>query len=230
MKALIIEDDPNLIKAVLLALRARWPQSTVVSVAEGNKGVEAVEAESPDVVILDLGLPDTDGLDVLHQIRLFSNVPIIIITVRSEEIDRLRGLELGADDYLVKPFSYLELVARVNALLRRVSVDNFGTSAGTTLTIGDLTINSNSQEVFLEGNPIKLTPIQYRLLHCLASNAGHVVTHATLVSKVWGDEEVEIGDDSLKVHIHYLRKKLGDKTWSPDRIITVPGVGYRFKK
>jgi len=230
LKALIIEDDPNLIKAVQLALKARWPQSTIVSIAEGNKGVEAVESEYPDVVLLDLGLPDTDGLDVLHQIRLFSNVPIIIITVRSEEIDRLKGLELGADDYLVKPFSYLELVARVNALLRRVTVDNFGTSSGTTFVVGDLSINSDSQEVFLQGKPIKLTPIQYRLLHCLASNAGHVITHGMLVAKVWGDEEIDIGDESLKVHIHYLRKKLGDKPCSPVKIITVPGVGYKFKR
>ena len=230
MKALIIEDDPNLIKAVCLALKARWPESKVVVMAEGNKGVEAVEGELPDVVLLDLGLPDTDGLDVLKEIRLFSNVPIIVITVRNREIDKLKGLELGADDYLTKPFSYLELVARVNAILRRVSVDNLGTSVGTTLTSGDLTINSDTQEVLLRGEPIRLTPIQYRLLHCLVNNAGRAIPHSTLMAKVWGAEEVDIGDESLKVHIHYLRKKLGDSSGNPSRIITVPGVGYKFNR
>ena len=230
MKALIIEDDPNLIKAVSLALRARWPESTIVGMAEGDKGIEAVESQSPDVVLLDLGLPDTDGLDVLREIRLFSNVPIIIITVRNQEIDKLRGLELGADDYLTKPFSYLELVARVNALLRRVSVDNLETSLGTPFTSGDLAINLESQEVFLQGKSVRLTPIQFRLLHCLVGNAGHAVPHSTLVAKVWGAEEVDIGDESLKVHIHYLRKKLGDNPRNPARIITVPGLGYKFNR
>jgi len=230
LKALIIEDDPNLIKAVLLALRARWPEAAIIGMAEGNKGIEAVETESPDVVLLDLELPDVDGLQVLRQIRLFSYVPIIIITVRNQEIDKLKGLELGADDYLAKPFSYLELTARVNALLRRVSVDNRQTSFSTRFSSGDLTINFDSQEVFVQGKSVRLTPIQYKLLYYLVSNAGYPIPHSTLVAKVWGDEEVDIGSESLKVHIHYLRQKLGDNPHNPIRITTVPGSGYKFNK
>lgn len=230
MKALIIEDDPNLIKAVSLALRARWPEATIIGMAEGYKGLEAVETESPDIVLLDLELPDVDGLEVLRQIRLFSYTPIIIITVRNQEIDKLKGLELGADDYLAKPFSYLELTARVNALLRRVSVDNRQNSFSTRFSSGDLTINFDSQEVFVQGKSVRLTPIQYKLLYYLVSNAGYPIPHSTLVAKVWGDEEVDIGSESLKVHIHYLRQKLGDNPHNPTRITTVPGSGYKFNK
>ena len=230
MKALIIEDDHNLTKAGSLALRARWPQVNVVNIAEGNKGLEAVETESPDIVLLDLGLPDVDGLEVLRQIRLFSYVPVIIITVRNQEIDKLKGLEMGADDYLTKPFSYLELVARVNALLRRITVNVQGTSSNISFSSDDLTIDLNNQEVFVQGKPVRLTPIQYKLLYYLVSNAGHVMPYNTLVAKVWGDEEVDIGSESLKVHIHYLRQKLGDNPHNPNRIITVPGFGYKFEK
>jgi len=230
LKALIVEDDHNIIQAVSLAFRSRWPQANIFSIAEGNKALEVVETESPDIVLLDLGLPDVDGLEVLRQIRLFSYVPVIIITVRNQEIDKLKGLEMGADDYLTKPFSYLELVARVNALLRRITVDHRGTSLNAIFTSGDLTVDFDNQEVFVQGNPVRLTPIQYKLLYYLVSNAGHVMSHNTLVAKVWGEEEVDIGSDSLKVHIHYLRQKLGDNPHNPTRIITVPGFGYKFEK
>lgn len=230
MKALIIEDDHNLTKAISLAFRARWPQASVINTAEGSKGLEAVETESPDIVLLDLGLPDIDGLEVLRQIRLFSYVPVIIITVRNQEIDKLKGLEMGADDYLTKPFSYLELVARVNALLRRITVSTQGSSLSTSFSSGDLTVDFNKQEVLVKGKPVRLTPIQYKLLYYLTNNAGHVMSHDALVAKVWGDEEVDIAGESLKVHIHYLRQKLGDNPHNPTRIITVPGFGYKFDK
>jgi len=230
LKALIIEDDHNLTKAVSLALRTRWPQVEVVNMPEGNKGLEAVELESPDIVLLDLGLPDVDGLEVLRQIRLFSQVPVIIISVRNQEIDKLKGLEMGADDYIIKPFSYLELVARVNAIFRRIIVNTQGNASNTVFTSQDLTIDFNSQEVSVKGSQVRLTPIQYKLLYYLANNAGHVMSHDALVAKVWGDEEVDIGGESLKVHIHYLRQKLGDNPHNPARIITVPGFGYKFIK
>ena len=230
MKALIIEDDHNLTKAVSLAIRARWPQAGVVNIAEGNKGLEAVETESPDIVLLDLGLPDMDGMEVLRHIRLFSTVPVIIITVRNHELDKLRGLEMGADDYLTKPFSYLELVARVNALFRRITVNTQGNSSSTSFNSDDLTIDFTTQEVFLHGNPVRLTPIQYKLLYYLVNNAGHVMPRDVLVAKVWGDAEVDIGGESIKVHIHYLRQKLGDNPHNPTRIITVQGFGYKFVK
>jgi DNA-binding response OmpR family regulator len=230
LKALIIEDDPEVIKSVSLAFRARWPQATTIGIAEGNKGIEAVETETPDIVLLDLGLPDMDGLEVLRQTRLFSYVPIIIITVRNQEIDKLKGLEMGADDYLTKPFSYLELTARVNALFRRISLGEQKASSQTPFSSGDLSINFDTQEVFVQGKPTRLTPIQYKLLYYLVSNAGHTVPQSTLVTNIWGEEEVDIGGESLKVHIHYLRQKLGDNPHNPTKIITVPGVGYKFNK
>ena len=137
---------------------------------------------------------------------------------------------MGADDYLIKPFSYLELVARVNAIFRRITVNTQGSSSSTIFNSNDLTIDFSSQEVTLQGNPIRLTPIQYKLLYYLANNAGHVMSHDALVAKVWGDEEVDIGGESLKVHIHYLRQKLGDNPHNPARIVTVPGFGYKFVK
>ena len=122
MKALIIEDAPDIVETISLCFELRWPEVEVISTAEGNKGLTLAETESPDIIILDLGLPDTDGFEVLKDIRSFSNVPIIIVTVRGDEMDRVRGLEMGADDYITKPFSHLELLARMKAVLRRTSM------------------------------------------------------------------------------------------------------------
>ncbi|RLC94244.1 MAG: DNA-binding response regulator [Chloroflexi bacterium] len=226
MKILAIEDDPDILEVMSLSFRTGWPQAIFVSTDKGTKGIEMVETESPDIVLLDLLLPDMNGFDVLSEIRTFSNVPVIIVSVKVEEMERVRGLEMGADDYICKPFSYMELLARVRAVLRRG-----GTEEDASLPIvfdnGGLVINFRSQEVRLHDMEINLTPIEYRLLCQLAINSGKTVSHQTLIEKVWGQEYLNT-PGVLKVHIHRLRRKLGDNPEHPTMITTVPRRGYRF--
>jgi len=202
----------------------RWPDSIIVSVSQGEKGIELVETESPDVVLLDIGLPDMDGFEVLRQIRFFSSVPIIIETVEDEEVDRIRGLELGADDYITKPFSYMELLARVKAVLRRSQMVEFE-GGETNFVSGKLTINFAAREVRLGDEVVKLTPTEYRLLHLLVRNKGQVVTQRKLMQQVWGEDYIE-NTDYLRAYIRRLRDKLRDKP--PQMILTEHGLGYRF--
>lgn len=227
MKVLVIEDAIDVVKVVSLCLELRWPDATILSAAEGSKGLELIEKEKPDLVILDLGLPDMDGLDVLREIRRFSDVPIIVLTVRDRDSDIARGLELGADDYMTKPFSHIELQARVNTVLRRaqgaVTANNEGE-----FNSGNLSINFASREVYLDGQRVRLTPIEYNLLYYLVRNAGRVVTHRALLNKVWGPEYTDDSTDTIKVHIQHLRRKLKDNPESPSLILTERGIGYRF--
>ncbi len=202
----------------------RWPDSTILSVSEGKKGVEMVETESPDVVLLDIGLPDIGGFDVLRQIRFFSDVPIIIETVEDQEPERVLGLESGADDYLIKPFSYMELLARVKAVLRRVQVPEFQKSE-TSYINDDLVINFAIREVRLKGKVIKLTPTEYKVLYLLVRNKGQVVTQRRLMQQVWGKDYIE-NTDYLRAYIRRLRDKLHDEP--PQMILTERGLGYRF--
>jgi two-component system KDP operon response regulator KdpE len=202
----------------------RWPDSVIISVSQGEKGIELVETESPDVVLLDIGLPDMDGFEVLRQIRFFSSVPIIIETVEDEEVDRIRGLELGADDYITKPFSYMELLARVKAVLRRSQMAEFKGSK-TNFVSGNLAINFATREVRLGDKVIKLTPTEYRLLYLLVRNKGQVLTQRKLMQQVWGEDYIE-NTDYLRAYIRRLRDKLRDNP--PRMILTEHGLGYRF--
>lgn len=202
----------------------RWPDSIIVSVSQGKKGIELVETESPDVVLLDIGLPDMDGFEVLRQIRFFSSVPTIIETVEDEEVDRIRGLELGADDYITKPFSYMELLARVKAVLRRSQMVEFK-GGKSDFVSGNLAINFTTREVHLGDEVIKLTPTEYRLLYLLVRNKGQVVTQRKLMQQVWGEDYIE-NTDYLRAYIRRLRDKLQDNP--PQMILTEHGLGYRF--
>ena len=228
MKVVIIEDVPDVIEVVSLCFKLRWPGVELASSTEGEKGLELVEAERPDVVILDIGLPDIDGFEVLRQIRLFSDVPVIILTVRGEEIDKLKGLELGADDYVTKPFSHLELLARVKAVLRRR--DSLQPEAETEpFTSGDLHVDYAARQVFVGGKEVKLTPIEYGLLYQLTRNAGRVIAHSELLTNVQGPEYAE-GSENLKVYIQRLRGKIEETPSHPKLILTERGVGYRFAR
>jgi DNA-binding response OmpR family regulator len=185
-----------------------------------------VEAESPDIVILDIGLPDMEGFEVLKEIRRFSQVPVIMLTVRAEDTDVARSLEMGADDYITKPFSHIELVARVQAVLRR--------SQGTTVSSGERPFNSGKlfidftgNEVKVDGKSVKLTSTELKLLYLLVRNEGRLVTHEGLLSKVWG-ETYSDARDLLRVHIQHLRQKLDDSVESPHIIVTEHGMGYKF--
>jgi two-component system, OmpR family, response regulator VicR len=225
MKILVIEDDQQIVEAITLAFQIRWPEAKLVSTQQGEKGIELVENEKPDIVILDLGLPDINGYDVLKQIRMFSDIPILILTARTEESDIVKGLEWGADDYMIKPFRQLELLSRIKALTRRrASFDNEAP-----LSIGQLNFNPSTGQLTYNQKEINLTPTEGRILHHLMRNAGQVVTHSSLADAVWG-EDYPGAVDSLKVYIRRLREKLETEPQQPQLIITKAGIGYLMVK
>ena len=224
MKVLLIEDDKEIIDAISLAFQIRWPEAKVVSTRLGEKGVELVESEAPDIVILDLGLPDISGFEVLRQIRLFSHVPTIILTVRQDEADIVKGLEWGADDYITKPFRQLEFLARVKALIRRQSPEE-----EESLVCGPLRLDVTSGQLYYGRKEIALTVTESHILGHLMKNAGRVVTHSSLAEAIWGDDYPGVAD-SLKVHIRRLREKIEADPSHPQLILTRTGVGYFLAK
>jgi len=221
MKVLIIEDDAEIVQVVSIAFNIRWPEAQVVSTPNGERGVELVESENPDVVILDLGLPDISGFEALKNIRDFSQVPIIILTVRSEEADIVRALESGADDYMVKPFRQLELLSRIRALTRRTGHP----SEETPLIHGQLRFHPSTRQLFCGEREICLTRTESSILHHLMRNAGQVVTYSGLAESVWGEDYPD-AVDSLRVYIRRLREKLEAEPSQPQLILTKPGIGY----
>ena len=223
MKLLIIEDDQEIVEAISLAFKIRWAEADIVSTHSGRKGIELVEEEMPDVIILDLGLPDMNGFDVLKAIRQFSRIPVLIVTARGEETDVIKGLEWGADDYITKPFRQLELLARVKAHIRRQS------QPSEQLTVGKYKLISETGQFFKSGKQINLTITESLILNHLMSNAGQVIMRSNLIEAVWGGDYPG-ANDSLKVHIRRLRAKIEDDPGEPRLIITKPGVGYSFAK
>ncbi len=228
MKVLLVEDNKEIQEAITLIFELHWPGSEVLISGEGTQGITLTEEESPDVVILDLGLPDIDGFKVLKGVRDFSDVPIIILTVRGDEIDKVRGLELGADDYIVKPFSHMELLARVRAVLRRSHIPELK-EAEKPIVLPNLSIDFSSRTVTKKGKKIKLTPTEFNLLQCLVRNEGKVLTHHALLTKVWGEEYTD-SSEYLKVYIQRLRDKLEEDSAHPQLLISERGVGYKFVK
>jgi two-component system KDP operon response regulator KdpE len=198
----------------------------VISAGTGKEALDLVEHESPDLVLLDVGLPDIDGFKVLEEIRFFSDVPVVMLTARDDTIDKVRGLELGADDYVTKPFNHLELLARIKAVLRRLDMPP-PKSRAPSFRSGDMEMDFASQEVRVKGDHVKLTPTEYKLLYHLVRNAGHTLTHGTLLAKVWG-REYRDEVDYLRVYVRRLRDKLGDDPEKPRYIRTERGLGYRF--
>lgn len=229
MKVLLIEDNPEIVNTLSLTFRLRWPEATLVSTDKGAKGIEMVETESPDIVILDINLPDISGFRVLEDIRLFSDVPVIVLTVREDEVDKVRGLEMGADDYITKPFSPLDLLARVKAVLRRAGIRYLEEESLPPLVAGKLTINFSIREVFLGGQRVHLTPTEYKVLYCLVRKEGRIVTQESLRRQVWGSAKY-VDASVLKKYIYQLRTKLGDTSGSPRIILSERGVGYKFVK
>jgi DNA-binding response OmpR family regulator len=226
VKILIVDDEPDVVEVVEITFNLQWAGSEVIAAADGESALKLFETESPDVVVLDVGLPGMSGFEVCRRLRAISDVPILMLTVRGEEMERLKGLELGADDYIVKPFSPLELVARTRAVLRRFQVSPL--SACSRIIIDeDLTVDLDNREVIVRGQQVKLTPTECRILSQLVANAGRVVTQKSLLAKVWGWES---DDDTLmlKVHIARLRQKLGDDAHNPRYVFTERGLGYRL--
>jgi two-component system KDP operon response regulator KdpE len=223
-KILVIDDEPKLVR--LLRANLESVGYTVVYALCAEEGLNAVVQHEPDLVILDIMLPDEDGYSVCHKIREFSNVPVIMLTARAGEADKLAGFGSGADDYVTKPFSSAELLARVRALLKRTSRQKSDAPVED-MTIGDLSIKFSQRKVFKGEEEIKLTPIEYSLLYSLGSNAGRVMLHSELLSRVWGPEykdEVEY----LRAYIRHLRKKIEPDPSNPRLILSSPGIGYSF--
>ena len=225
MKILIIEDDHEIVEVISLAFQIRWPEVQLVSTNLGHAGVEMVEKEKPDIVILDLGLPDFSGFDVLKEIRTFSMVPIIILTVRGEESDIVKGLEWGADDYMVKPFRQLELLSRIKALTRRAGRP----SEERQLVHGGLTFDPATRQLFNGQKEIDITRAESYVLHHLMRNAGRVVTYSDLAEAVWGENYPDAAN-ALKIYILRLRQKLEEDPGQPRLILTKSGVGYQLAK
>ena len=220
MQILIIEDSPVIVETISLALEIRWPDVNISVTSTGEQGIEMTETESPDVIILDLGLPDISGFDVLKRIRLFSNIPIIILTARQDETDIVKGLEWGADDYMTKPFKQLELLARVQGAIRRYRHLN-----EKVLVCGPLRLDPISLKLTLNGNEIRITRTEGLIMGHLMKNAGNVVTYSSLGEAMWGGDFPE-ASDSIKVHIRHLREKLETNPGKPKLIIIKPGMGY----
>jgi two-component system KDP operon response regulator KdpE len=221
---LVVDDEPRMTRFIRMNLELEGYR--VVEAHNGLDALEKARTDLPDLVILDVMMPELDGFDTLEMLREVSNVPVIMLTVRSDEEDKVRGLELGADDYVTKPFGARELASRVRAVLRRTQGPV--TPEEAILQIDDrLSIDYNSREVIVEGKRIKLRPTEFRMLYHLIENAGWVVPHETLLAKVWGyeyREEIQY----LRLYVTYLRQKIEPDPSHPRYILTERGVGYRF--
>jgi len=228
MKVLLIEDSPEIVNGVSLTFKLRWPEATLVATDSGVRGVEMVETDSPDIIILDINLPDITGFEVLENVRRFSDVPVIILTVREDEVDELRGLEMGADDYITKPFSPANLLTRVRAILRRSGVRQSEEGELPEIVAGDVTISFSAREVSRNGERLHLTPTEQKILFCLARNGGKIVSQDIIKQNVWGGEARYIDSSTLKRYIYQLRNKLGDNADSPRMLFNERGMGYRF--
>jgi two-component system KDP operon response regulator KdpE len=187
MNILVIEDDMDIFEVVSLSLNMRWPDADILNAPTGELGVQLAKTEEPDVVILDIGLPDIDGFEVCSRIRGFSDVPVVMLTVRDSKEDIIKGLELGADDYIVKPFRPEELLARINAILRRIQMTHLR-DVEMIFRQGDLTINFRHGEVHANSEPIRLAPTEYQIFYHLITNAGRVVASQALMDNIWGEE------------------------------------------
>jgi two-component system KDP operon response regulator KdpE len=226
MKILVVDPDRSLVEAITIGLELHWDDVQVLSAADGEIGLDLFWRESPDLTLLDVNLPGTSGWAMLRQARAESTAPVIILTARGQELDKVKGLELGADDYLTKPFSHLELFARIKAVLRRTH--GSGPRHALLAFAGDtLIFNFTSRTVTAAGTVLQLTPTEYNLLTLLARNAGRVVPSDWLCTRIWGREH-RAAKDYLKTYISRLRHKLGDDPATPRYIRTEHRVGYCF--
>lgn len=228
MKALIIEDNPDIQESVKLIFDMRWPDADILIVGTGKEGMEKVTAEPPDIVILDLGLPDIDGLKVLKEIVGTTRIPVVILTVRGQDMDKIKALELGAYDYIVKPFTPKELLARIKNVLKYEKIPGQGTETSASKK-PELSIDLNNRTVSKNGKKVLFTATEFNLLKYLASKPGETLTREELLETVWGKEYADCFDN-LKEYIHRLRVKLEDDPERPKIILSDKQNGYKFAK
>ena len=224
---LVVEDEPNLLAALEYTLEQEGYE--VLTAIDGESGLHLARTREPDVLILDVMLPSLDGFEICRIIRRESSIPILMLTARGEEVDRVVGLELGADDYVTKPFSMRELLARIRSLLRRASTptSNGSQNESEVLRSGDLIIDLASHSATLEDKPLEMKPREFSLLSLLAANRGRAFTRDQILERLWGHDY--IGDSrTVDVHVRWLREKIEPEPSKPQRIVTIRGVGYRF--
>lgn len=227
-KILVVDDEPSIVKSIQYSLEKEGYQ--VVTAQDGQQAVEVARREKPNLIVLDVMLPSLDGYEVCRQVRQEMVVPIIMLTAKGEEIDKVVGLEIGADEYVTKPFSLRELLARIKALLRLISrYQEERTTVPDRIEIGDLVIDMARHEVTLSGKVLNLTLKEYELLKLMAMNANKVLSREYLIEQVWGYDFTGEGR-TVDVHIHWLREKIEKDPNNPMRIQTVRGVGYRFER
>jgi two-component system KDP operon response regulator KdpE len=221
-RILVVDDEPQIRRFLRASLQAH--DYDVVEAETGKDGVRQCTLQKPDLVVLDLGLPDVDGLEIIKSIREWSKVPIIVLSVRSDDADKIEALDRGANDYVTKPFSMGELLARIRVALRQKPI---GGDDETVITAGPLSIDLGRRLVTVGGMPVRLSCKEYELLKILASHAGKVITHQQLLQEVWGQGYVE-ETQYLRVYVGQLRQKLEKDAAQPRYLLTEPGVGYRF--
>jgi two-component system, OmpR family, KDP operon response regulator KdpE len=225
VKVLVIDDDVRIQRFLQLNLEAEG-NYTVLAATSGRVGFETLLTEQPDVLILDLMLPDTDGLELCERVREFSDIPIIILTARTEQAQLVQGLNLGADDYIAKPFSREELLARLRAVLRRVGFSE-SVKRSPDIERGGIVLSCRERKLMHPGKSVKLSHTEFKLLYFLMANANRLLTSDDLIARVWGTELVG-NTDSLRTYIRYLRQKIEADPQNPTRIVTERGIGYMF--
>jgi two-component system, OmpR family, KDP operon response regulator KdpE len=222
-RVLVVDDEPSIVRTVAANLRARGYE--VLTAATGQAALSATELHGPDCVVLDLGLPEVHGLEVLRRLRAWTNVPVVVLTAADGEHDKLAAFDLGADDYVTKPFGMAELLARIRVALRHGEEARSGTQPRVVVA-GEVRVDLAGGEVTRAGRPVRLTRTEHRLIETLAANAGRLCTHRFLLQRVWGPSYGE-QTEYLRVYIANLRKKLDDPT-DPQLLLTEPGMGYRL--
>ncbi len=228
MKILLVDDEQEFVKILTVAFQVYRPGYSLIAAHTGTEGLARAESEAPDVVVLDVMLPDIDGFEICRRLRARTDVPIILLTAKDREEDIVQGFEEGADDYITKPFSYRTLMARIDALLRRTKAMPGAQRPGL-LDWGDLTVDFVQRQVRLRGRNLDLTAKEYRIVEELARNAGHVVSHKNLLARIWG-EEYRDEPQYLKTYIYRLRRKIEADPRHPRYILTHYGGGYRLTK
>jgi two-component system response regulator RegX3 len=224
---LVVEDEESFVEALKVGLKREGFRVEVAR--DGLQALDMFDLVQPDVILLDVMLPKMSGIDVCRQLRKKTTTPIIMVTAKGAEIDTVVGLEVGADDYVTKPYRLRELVARMRAVLRRVPQNQGGELSGTSVTVGDISIDPEQHEVVIRGEASTLPLKEFELLHILIANAGRVLPRETLIDRVWGTDYV--GDTkTLDVHVKRLRGKIEDDPANPTRIVTIRGLGYKYEK